>query len=140
MQYKDLKEMNIKDWDGKPFKAYCTDDPDCNVDGLTTEILGYVGGLWLSSVRWMHVYPVGWNKEKVEEALKLKRMTNRQLAMWLAKGNGEVTMKEEEAWPVGHHFSYDKINANEPIPASIRVRKWDSEEWVEPTIDLLEGC
>lgn len=133
--------MTIMEWDGKPFLAYYTDNPDGIIDGFTTEILGYIHGMWFSGARWNHVYPVEWNKEKVKEALKPKhkRMTNRQLAMWLAKGNGEVTMKDEETWPVRDNFSYGKIDANDPIPASLRVRKWDSEEWIEPTTDLLEG-
>lgn len=28
MKYKDLKEMNIQDWDGKPFYAIVEDDPE----------------------------------------------------------------------------------------------------------------
>lgn len=139
MQYKDLKEMNIKDWDGKPFKAYYTDDPGCNIDGQTTEILGYIRGLWLSSVRWMHVYPVCWNKEKVEEALNLKsnRMTNRQIAMWLATGNGELSGVNYVT--IFSTWSYPKDEQDNEVSEGIIVRKWGSKEWIEPTVDLLEG-
>lgn len=134
--------MTFKDWDGQPFYALVEDDPEEEVWGIDDErlngklegflVFGYCQDRWLveSNKSWSHVYPIEWNKKPK------KRMTNRQLAMWLAKGNGEVAMNEGCA--VLHHFDYGNEEANEPILASIRVRKWDSEEWVEPTVDLLE--
>lgn len=151
MQYKELKEMTLKEWDGKPFNAVCCGYDGCEICDSDKKrldcpdkcalIVGYLNGEWRTKggLSWTHVYPVEWNKEKIKEALnpKHKRMTNRQLAMWIAKGNGEVAMNEGCA--VLHRFDYGNEEANEPILASIRVRKWDSEEWIEPTIDLLEG-
>lgn len=144
MQYKDLKEMTIKEWDGQPFDAYVCDYDDTNVDNPpTVNVCGYFANKkypWCcGDVRWNHVYPVEWNKEKVKEALnpKPKRMTNRQLAMWVAKGNGEWT--NDTLIACHSCYTYDKKEANDFVREDFRVRKWDSEEWSEPTTDLLEG-
>ena len=72
---------------------------------------------------------------------KPKRMTHRQLAMWLAKGNGECSYNNTVYYlsAYGYHC-YDMRHANDFVDEHIRVRKWDSEEWIEPTVDLLEDC
>lgn len=139
MQYKDLKEMTIKEWDGEPFDAYCTDCPDNVLLEKINKVIGYKKGWWLSGFDWKFVYPVEWNKDKVEEALnpKPKRMTNRQLAMWLAKGNGEYIGDHPHC--VHQCYPYNNCEANNILGDNYRVRKWDSDEWVEPTVDLLEG-
>lgn len=141
MQYKDLKEMTIKEWDGEPFEAYYTNDDADTFDGLKIRIVGYARGMWICEVNaeWKHPYPVEWNKEKVKEALnpKPKRMTKRQLAMWLAKGNGECSSCG--LLNAYDNYLYQKGDENKLVGDGYKVRKWDSEEWVEPTVDLLEG-
>lgn len=142
MQYKDLKEMTVKDWDGQPFYALVEDDPEEEIWGVDDERLdgevegflvsGYCQGRWLVEANkdWSHVYPIEWNKKPK------KRMTNRQLAMWLAKGNGELSSVNLVN---SYHFhSYLKSEANDFVYEGILVRKWDSEEWIKPTVDLLE--
>lgn len=146
MQYKDLKEMTIKEWDGQPFKAYVCDNDDTNVDKppTTVKVCGYIANIqyhWCcGDVRYKHAYPVEWNIDKVFEPLKPNRMTNRQLAKWLAKGNGECSYNNTVYYlnAYGYHC-YDMRHANDFVNEHIRVRKWDSEEWIEPTVDLLEG-
>ena len=63
-----------------------------------------------------------------------KRMTYRQLAEWLAKGNGQYLSNNE--------FVYDCINGytikfdNKELPEDYKIRKWGSDEWIEPTVDI----
>lgn len=144
MKYKDLKEMTFKEWDGKPFYAIvidCDEREICNVDKRRLNdiyicdsplIVGYVYGAWedKSGLRWKHAYPIEWNKKPK------KRMTNRQLSMWLAKGNGEKKCENARAVDSNHIYMNDE--AGEPCPDYIKVRKWYTKEWIEPTTDLLE--
>lgn len=141
MQYKDLKEMTIKEWDGKPFRAVVINDEEtelCAYDESSLEgtklsdiIVGYVDGEWISSdtVSWKHAYPIEWNKKP------RKRMTNRQLAMWIAKGNGEYINEHKYICAA---IGYESCKGGEQVESVIKVRKWGSEEWIEPTTDLLD--
>lgn len=63
-------------------------------------------------------------------------MTNRQLAEWCAKGNGEYVYEGVE--PVYTNFAYYTPDENNPVTDDIRIRSWDSEEWVIPTVDIYE--
>lgn len=71
---------------------------------------------------------------KVDEGGRL--LTNRQLAMWLAKGYGECSMDEEADVnePYGTDFMYDEEEKNDPVRARVRVRKWDEDDWHIPTV------
>lgn len=62
--------------------------------------------------------------------------TNRELARWLAEGNGEV-MSCGNVSEVLSSFSYDSTAANEPIAGKFIVRKWDDTEWHEPSREYL---
>lgn len=132
MKFSEMNELDIKDWNGLPFEAYRTTNVDLPCDGLKTEMVGYVNGKWVSKngIKWLYVYPVAFNKPK--------RMTNRQLAMWLAKGNGQWRYMDTDVILVETKFNYGARCDNVELKGNIRVRKWDSEEWIEPTIDLLE--
>lgn len=77
---------------------------------------------------WYLLYPY-------EEPPK-KRMTNRQLAEWLAKGNGQYTTESYNR--VYAAYDYSKVKENNKVDESIIIRPWDSEEWVEPTVDIYE--
>lgn len=143
---KDLKEMSIKEWDGMPFQAYVDDGSD---NMAIEEIVSYDSKYdkpWGTEQcnNYLHVYPVEWNKEKVEESSKLKRMTNRQLAKWLAKGNGQkvyvskVDLSIDNRAPTMVCHTYDFCYDADECNNRVRVRKWNSEEWIEPTVDLLE--
>jgi len=139
MKFNEMKEMEFADWNGTPFEAYRCNNCDSHCDGLKTKIVSYVNGKWVTKngIEWLHVYPVDLNKEKP------KRMTNRQLAMWLAKGNGQMMYLSHGDLSVDNSTclsaTYYYVLSQESFECNdrIRVRKWDSEEWVEPTIDLL---
>lgn len=65
-----------------------------------------------------------------------QRMTNRQLAEWLTKGNGEYTHSNKTSAFVV--FSYSIGTGNQPVAGGFNIRTWDSEEWVEPTVDIYK--
>ena len=63
-------------------------------------------------------------------------MTNRQFSEWLAKGNGEYTLNAlENAYT---EYAYSKNGENNEVVSEIKIRTWDSDEWVEPTVDIYE--
>ena len=78
---------------------------------------------------WQFLYPY-------EEPPK-QRMTNRQFIEWLAKGNG--MFKYKNATPYCHIFVTPLESELKKEPAENTViRTWDSEEWIEPTVDIYE--
>lgn len=80
---------------------------------------------------WSLIYPY-------EEPPK-KRMTNIQLCEWLAKGNG--LFKTKLSGYATTKYSYNKNLETEEVPDYFEIRTWDSEEWIEPTVDIYErGC
>ena len=69
-----------------------------------------------------------------------RRMTNRELAKWLAKGNGEMKI---------NYFSFNAIKPtvyashsylqgteNKEVESSIRIRDFGSDKWREPLIEV----
>ncbi|MCQ2183027.1 MAG: hypothetical protein MJY89_06455 [Bacteroidales bacterium] len=135
--------MTIKEWDGQPFYAIAIDDNNKTLfisdqkryDGkeIGYLITGYNHERWIddSGLSWKCVYPLEWNKKPK------KRLTNRELAMWLAKGNGQV--KYATGYVSAYHGYVEGID-HEETNEEIKVRKWDSTEWVEPTTDILVDC
>ena len=71
-------------------------------------------------------------REVIEEPVL---MTYRQLAEWLTKGNGQS--KDEGSW-VYQYLAYKLIVENKPVDETVRIRRWDSDEWVKPTVDIYE--
>lgn len=78
---------------------------------------------------WEFIYPY-------EEPPK-PRMTYRQLAEWLAKGNGEYA--DSYVFKIAYFtYSYAVEDKDIAVADIIKIRPWDSEEWVEPTVDIYE--
>ena len=73
---------------------------------------------------------------KAEEP-KAERMTYRELAEWLAKGNGQSKTGYVAVTQIG----YDSIDEkdNRELPEEYRIRRWGSDEWIEPTVDVYEA-
>ena len=67
------------------------------------------------------------------EIPELNPVTNRELASWLAKGNGEV--KADDV--VYSNWNYYNDKENNPIKDSLLVRKWDDTEWHKQTREYL---
>ena len=66
-----------------------------------------------------------------EEATNLA--TNRELARWLAEGNGEAKVVTN----VFIHWTYGELEANKNVDDNVSVRKWSDTEWHEPTREYL---
>lgn len=64
-----------------------------------------------------------------------RRATNRELAKWLAQGNGEV--KYASQYAVKIHIEYGTKSDNDPCHESFRIRKWDDTEWHEPDVEYM---
>ena len=62
-----------------------------------------------------------------------KLVTYRELARWLAKGNGEV----KDANTICPNWNYYNDQENNPIKDLLLVRKWDDTEWHKPTMEYL---
>ena len=62
-----------------------------------------------------------------------KPITHRELARWLANGNGEV----KSANTVYANWNYYPESENKSIPSYFSVRKWDDTEWHKPTREYL---
>lgn len=72
---------------------------------------------------------------KVESVEKHRRATNRELAQWIAKGNGETCDKRFNI--VDNGYSYHTFEMDNPCPSEFKIRKWSDEEWHEPTLDYM---
>lgn len=79
--------------------------------------------------------------EDTEEP-KPRRATNREFAHWLAKGYGEKTYVEDRE-PIddtiyaSNEYTYNCSCADDSVPEEFFVRKWDDDEWHEPTVDYM---
>lgn len=62
-------------------------------------------------------------------------VSNRMLAMWLGKGNGEYGFRHSEGnySIMGVNYPYDPPKGDWMVNESIVVRKWEDSEWVVPT-------
>ena len=61
-------------------------------------------------------------------------MTNRQLAEWCAKGNGQFKTSAYSSSAYRVAIGCD----NETVCDDILICTWDSEKWVIPTVDIYE--
>lgn len=63
---------------------------------------------------------------------KPHRATNRELARWLAQGNGELTRGSEDRYGRGPYTKtylyYSTDEQDNPVPSECRVRKWSDTE------------
>lgn len=65
-------------------------------------------------------------------AKKTRRMTHRELANWLSKGNGEWTNAGNRT--AYQRFDYDVERENEAVSEHIKIRRWDETKWRDPMI------
>lgn len=61
-------------------------------------------------------------------------LTNRQVAEWLAKGNGETLSLGNMRISV---LNYSELA--EELLCECKIRKWNDTEWHEPTKEYIEG-
>ena len=73
-----------------------------------------------------------------EYRIKPELMTYRHLAEWLAKGNGEFKFLDELR---NTYWSYTPDIENDELKKDYKIRRWGSDEWIEPTEQIyLEDC
>ena len=66
-----------------------------------------------------------------------RRMTNKELARWLSEGNGEIVFNLDAlCTTVYHEYDYTRYRADEEVPSNIKIRKWNSDKWEEPLIEV----
>ena len=70
---------------------------------------------------------------EIPEVPESELVTYRELARWLAKGNGEV----KNANTICPNWNYYDDQENKPVKDSLLVRKWDDTEWHKPTREYL---
>lgn len=61
------------------------------------------------------------------------RLTWKQLARWLIMGNGQAVSEHRHL--VFSTISYEEKQENCELPEGWQVRKWNDDEWHEPTTD-----
>ncbi len=70
------------------------------------------------------------------EELKSRRATNRELAKWLAQGNG--LLRRSDGNTVWSYKAYDlEDELDTECDLDWLVRKWDDAEWHKPTADYM---
>lgn len=74
------------------------------------------------------------NCAEIPEEPKPRRATNRELAKWLAQGNGQKSGNKGIACI---SYSYGHLADDCEIDKNVVVRKWDDTEWHEPTVDYM---
>ncbi len=63
-------------------------------------------------------------------------MTNRQLSEWIAKGYGECS--DDDGTYISAHHYYDAFSEDKPVLKNILIRRWHSDEWILPTVEVYE--
>ena len=73
---------------------------------------------------------------EIPEEHKPRRVTNRELSKWLAKGHGEYT---NTLCCSTSYITYEYFldSAESEVSENILVRKWDDIDWHEPTVDYI---
>lgn len=87
---------------------------------------------------------------EIPEEPKSRRVTNRELSKWLAKGHGECINQVDyanytytyddlsQANCASNTYTYDGISGGKnEVPSYVKVRKWDDVDWHEPTVDYM---
>ena len=70
---------------------------------------------------------------EIPKVPELELVTYRELASWLAEGNGEAKVVKT----VFIHWTYGETEANDNVGENVSVRKWDDTEWHKPTREYL---
>lgn len=70
---------------------------------------------------------------KIPDVSESEQVTYRELARWLANGNGEVQWSST----VCTNWNYSTDDEAKALDESLSVRKWDDKEWHKPTREYL---
>ena len=114
---------------------------------LITVIGGYVIGkldLYKREIERLHGYHsavINRQQEDIEyrtkpEEPQSRRMTYRELAEWLSKGNGQYKVHESSSYY--NSLACCSSEDCKEVPVDYKLRRWGSDEWIEPTVDVYE--
>lgn len=149
MKYKgkELKEANGADYPlGNPPKKMLVWTGN-SIKPIERDVLGFYRGLWLTpSVMGVNQYAYAAEIPAEEETL----LTNRELAKWLAQGNGQVCFDDKTKNfgkdTDGNRFKamcsaidWTYFGADDFFVTDVLVRKWDDTEWHKPTREYAFG-
>lgn len=70
---------------------------------------------------------------EIPKAPESELVTHRELARWLAEGNGQF----RRLFTTASTFTYANVDEDNSVDESIAVRKWDDTEWHKPTRGYL---
>lgn len=121
------------------YYAYCYCDPYLEYkvafqQGKEIEAL-MPSGVWQTVENPKFVYPPENYRIKLEKESE-KLATNRQLAEWLARGNGEIRFyKENES--SNTKLSYYNYENDDELATEVLVRTWEDVDWEKPTLKYL---
>lgn len=87
----------------------------------------------ITNRKFLRVITENADRRHCAEIPEQKKVTNRELARWLAKGNGEVMWANN----VLSNWNYSNDEENKVLDESLSVRKWDDTEWHKPTRECL---
>ena len=100
-----------------------------------SEILGYDPRRFIEA-RFIGKNGASWGAGAIlPEKPAPRRVTNRELAKWLAQGNGEISGDTKEYTIAGFYYAIG--DENTPAKDELKVRKWDDTEWHEPTVEYM---
>lgn len=72
-----------------------------------------------------------------KEPEKDRYLTNKELSMWLSKGNGQICIKDNAI--ISTYYCYDLSDDFEIDYMNLAVRKWEDEGWHGPTYNYCFG-
>lgn len=104
-------------------------------EGKTIQIKDNIHNKWrdvkYENILWGENAETGEYRIKPEEP-KTRLMTYRELAEWLAKGNGQVKVGGEV------HIWFDYVDSTDDIDVGYEIRRWGSDKWIKPIVDVYE--
>ena len=129
IELKEITTLQVFDPPKKMLVWWFNDDSDIPEEKLVSAIVKTTDGIRTITSD-LRNYP---HCAEIPEEPKPRRATNKELAKWLAQGNGETI---EGDWVIMAH-AYNPDAANDEVSDKIKVHKWDDTDWHEPTVDYL---
>ena len=138
MNYKGmkLKEITVPQVFDPPRQMFVWDkDVKCNdplvqtVYAVIRTVAGTTQAVGAGSARWLHC------AEIPEEPKPRSKPTNKELAEWCAKGNGQIHYIG--AANVHSFYSYQNEDDDSLVTRDVRIRKFGDTEWREPTVNYM---
>lgn len=105
----------------------------CNENATPTRLVGL--NPRCASTRFMSSTDSSWVLFYLVEAPKETLCTRRELANWLAHGNGEYILTNT-AVPSAN-YCYAATCGDKPVQDNCRVRRWEDEDWHVPTKEYM---